>query len=477
MQEWLILTLALVAIVGLLVCCIILVSRYNGLRKRYGGIADLDIAVAKARRELERLATEHEKNVTEQASSLEALKTQYRAAKQTFDALTHEVSLVEENLADISFGLYKPHYDFQTPDEYKTELEAIREQQKLLIRAGEAARFATTWTVGGSQREGERMQKQYSKLMLRAFNGECDAAIANVTWNTATRMEERISKALEAINKLGSVMTVSVSRQYYDLKLKELRLKHELEEKRRAEKEEQRRIRQEMREEEQASREIERAKENAEEEEQRYEKALAEVRTKVAAASGAALETLGAKIKELEGRLQNAHEQKERALARAQLTRSGHVYIISNIGSFGDRVVKIGMTRRLEPLERIKELSDASVPFDFDVHAILYSEDAPRLEGMLHAAFEDKRINLVNPRKEFYAATVDEVETAMREKGLTAVLTKRAEARDYRETLSIRSEAAGETSNVIKSEFPDELPGSAVMATLPRPAGHSEAKD
>jgi len=457
----------------LLAGCIVLLIRYRGLRQRYGGIADVDAAVVKSQRELATLAAEHEQKLSEQKRALDTLSDEYRKAKSTYDALRHEISLVEENLEDISFGLYNPHYDFQTSDDYKAALDKIREQQKAMVRADAAARFEKEWTVSGSRAEGARMQKQYTKLMLRAFNGECEAAVANVTWNNVTRMEERVRKSFEALNKLGGVMTVSITPAYRDLKLEELRLKHELEEKCRAEKEEQRRIREQMREEEQARREIERAREDAEEEESRYEKALVEARAKVAAAQGAALETLGSRIKELEEHLRVAHEQKERAVSRAQLTRSGHVYIISNLGSFGERVVKIGMTRRLEPLERIKELSDASVPFDFDVHAILYSEDAPALEANLQAAFWDKRINLVNPRKEFFATSVDEVETVMRSKGLSAVLTKLAEARDYRETLSLRN-AATPISTANTTAFPDEL---LVGSSRGGPAPSSSATD
>lgn len=438
---------------------ITLLIRHSRLRRRYGAIVDIDAAVEKSRTELEHFTAEHERLTEARTKELGALDAEYRKAKSIYDTLKHDVTLLEENLEDISFGFYKPHFDYQTSDEYKTAITKVREQQKAMFRGGRAGQCDVEWTVSGSRTEGARMQKQYSKLLLRAFNGECEAAVANVTWNNVVRMEERITKSFDAINKLGGVMRISIAPDYRDLKLSELRLKHEYEEKRHAEKEEQRRIKEQMRDEERAQREIERAREEAEEEEARYAKALEKARAEVADAQGEVLDKVNDRIATLEQRLQQAHEQKERAISRAQLTRSGHVYIISNLGSFGERVVKIGLTRRLEPLERIKELGDASVPFDFDVHAILYSEDAPSLEAKLHEAFEGKRINLVNARKEFFAVTVDEIEGFMRSQGLTAVLTKLVEARDYRQTVALRK---GKTEPIAPDAsslqgFPDRL--------------------
>jgi hypothetical protein len=432
--------LAGIAVTATLLCGSLFL-RNRALRAKYGGIADAEATAVSARRSAESVAAEAEHTRQTNERELQALQEQHRTVKAHLDDLNRQVALVEENLEDISFGLYKPHFTFTDSDEYKARLDRVRGVQKEMVRAGRAVRFLTSWTVGGSRSEGERMQKQYMKLMLLAFNGECDANVANVSWNNVTRMEERIARSFTAINKLGSVMTVAIEPAYRDLKLEELRLKYELEERLHLEKEEARRHRAQLKEEEKARREIERAREEAEEDEARYEAALEEARADAGRAEGAKLDALQARIAELEERVRLAQEGKQRALSRAQLTRSGHVYIISNIGSFGERVVKIGLTRRLKPLERIKELSDASVPFDFDVHAILYSEDAPALEAKFHQAFADRRINLVNERKEFFSVAVDDVETFMRDQGLTAVITKMPEARHYRETITLRARA------------------------------------
>ena len=168
-------------------------------------------------------------------------------------------------------------------------------------------------------------------------------------------------------------------------------------------------------------------------------------------------------MKNFESKLDEARKRKERAVARAQLTKSGFVYVISNIGSFGNRIYKIGLTRRLEPLERIAELGDASVPFPFDVHAMLYSDDAPALEGALQQLVDAKRVNLVNPRREFYeGVSLDEIEAFVRSRGLSAQFIKIAEAREYRKTLAIRQER--ESAAATHKEQPEKF-GAELFAS------------
>ena len=163
------------------------------------------------------------------------------------------------------------------------------------------------------------------------------------------------------------------------------------------------------------------------------------------------------RIKSLESQIEEARKQKERALSQAQLTKSGHVYVISNVGSFGENVYKVGMTRRLEPMERISELGDASVPFPFDVHAMLYSENAPQLESALHDFLWERRVNLVNPRKEFFQASLDELERFAKERGLKVEFTKLAEAKQYRETLSVRQQQITQPTAQQSEKFPPSL--------------------
>jgi len=432
----------------------------HGLRARYAPIIDADAELASVKDQVSRATQGHQAFLSESNHLRVELTQEYARARATYETLTREISLLEENLEDISFGLYRPHFTFQTSEEYKTQLETLRNRERQLIHEGRAALCSLQWTVGGSAREGARMARQNMKLVLRAFNGECDAALTKVAWNNITKMEERVRKSFDAINKLGSVLQVSITDEFLHLKLDELRLTHEYEEKRRQEQEEQRSIREQMREEEKAQREMEKAREEAEREEARFEKALQRARAEAALATGEQVQGLNERIQSLEGQLEEARRQKERAVSRAQLTKSGHVYIISNIGSFGEHVYKVGMTRRWEPMDRVKELGDASVPFPFDVHAMLYSENAPELENAIHRFLDQRRINLINARKEFFQVTLDEIEKFARDRGITIEFTMLAEAKEYRETISRREQRA--IPSVQETEkFPPTLFGNA----------------
>lgn len=456
----------LIAVIAILVVQLSRKSRSNETLKsslnRYKDIIDIDSEVSKRKADFAILGSklsELEKVYKEKDS---ALNQDYLQHKAIYENLRKEVSLLEENLENISYGLYKPHYDYKTSEEFKQKLEEIINRQKQAIKNEMATYCPVKWEVGGNKAEGSKMTKYYSKLMLRSFNGECDSAIAKVRWNNIGNMEARIEKAYESINKLGSTHQITITKDYFDLKLQELRLEFELQEKLYQEKEEQRKIKEQMREEEKAQREIEKARKEAEEEEERNEKALQKAKAEIEKAKGQELELLTEKIKLLEENLQKAHELKERAISRAQLTKSGHVYIISNIGSFGDSVYKIGMTRRLEPMDRIDELGDASVPFDFDVHGMIYSENAPELENILHKKLEPKRINLVNLRAEFFNTTIDVIEVIINELNLNIQLTKIAEAKEYRKTLSIREVQRGASQKNEKEikedlKFPETL--------------------
>lgn len=366
-----------------------------------------------------------------------ALQIEAAAIEVELNRLRAELAPLDEEANLQSFGFYKPHYSYDTSDAYKREEERVHAAQAAMIKAGRAAVCDTEWQVGGSKAEGRKMTNQTLRLMLRAFNGECDAAVARVKYNNIGVMITRIRKSFEAVNKAVSVQQCRITDEYLALKISELQVTHEYQEKLQEEKEEQRRIREQMREEEIARRELEKAQADAEKEEKRYADALEKARTEVESAAGAKQDKLRAQIAELEQRLAEAHERKERAIARAQLTRSGHVYVISNVGSFGEHVYKIGMTRRLDPMDRIKELGDASVPFQFDVHAIIYADDAPGLENTLHRMFSHRRLNRVNERKEFFHVTIGEISDAVRANHGEIELTQLAEAEEFRKTLAL----------------------------------------
>jgi hypothetical protein len=354
--------------------------------------------------------------------------------------LKADVEAVEEARGLQEFGYYRPHYDFDTSEEYKKQLDSVRKKQKEMLKSNTACACETNWTVDGSRREGQKMVNQQTKLMLRAFNGECDAAVGNARYDNVVSLESRITRSFDQINKLGATQRVRLQTEFRDLKHAELHLAHEYQEKKQEEREEQRRVREAMKEEEKAARETKKAREDAEKEESVKRHALEKARDELSRTAGQQTAKLEALVSKLENELQAAIDRKAKAIARAQLTKSGHVYILSNVGAFGEGVYKIGMTRRLEPLERVKELGAAPVPFPFDVHAMIYSEDAPALESKLHRHFDTRRVNLVNLRREFFRVSLDEVRAAVAQRFGHVTFVTVPQAAEYRQTLALRKQ-------------------------------------
>ena len=194
--------------------------------------------------------------------------------------------------------------------------------------------------------------------------------------------------------------------------------------------------REKEREEREAQREYERAIKKALKDEEKAQEALEQKKREIAEAQNQEkIQKLQEQIQGLEKALVEARELRERAMSMAQQTKIGYVYVISNIGSFGKDVYKIGMTRRLDPMERVLELSNASVPFPFDVHTFIYSEDAPALEADLHRIFDSKKVNSINYRKEYFHVTLDEIKAALKEKGVDAQFVDEPDAFQYRESM------------------------------------------
>ncbi|MGI2107728.1 DUF4041 domain-containing protein [Shewanella frigidimarina] len=272
-----------------------------------------------------------------------------------------------------------------------------------------------------------------------AFNGKVDSALAKVKHDNFGKIKQEIIDAFALVNHNGAPFRKArINQRFLDARQEELKWAVSTHELYQMELAEQREIKQQIREEEKAQKEIEKAIKEAEKEERFIQKALEKARAELANANEEQRLEFQVQLADLESRLKEAEERGQRALSMAQQTKRGHVYVISNIGSFGENVFKIGMTRRLEPLDRVKELGDASVPFSFDVHAMLYSEDAPALEKDLHRRFNLESVNKVNPRKEFFRTSLAEIKQMVDLKGVTEVhWTMKAEAAEYRESLAI----------------------------------------
>lgn len=369
---------------------------------------------------------------------MESVRADYATKRQTLDQLEGRLAVYDERLAFAELGVYEAHFDFTDSEAFKKRIRAIRDTQKEVVRMKRAVTCATQWTVEGSAAKGRTMTDRQIRLTLRAFNNECEAAIANTRWNNINAMEKRIRNAGTQIDKMNASSQVIIEQDYLDLKLQELFLTHEYREALKREREERSEAARLAREEQKLVREAARAQKD----EEKYLELLKTAREEILGTDAAGLDRMHERIAGLEADLARAHEASERARSMAEMTRSGYVYVISNVGSFGDEIVKIGLTRRLDPDDRIKELGDASVPFTFDTHAMIYSEDAPALEAALHAEFDARRVNAANYRKEFFRVELDEVEQAVIRLAPDAAFFKDREAQDYHETLARRREEA-----------------------------------
>ena len=275
-------------------------------------------------------------------------------------------------------------------------------------------------------------------FIIDAFNGKADSILASAKSDNFGTLRQKLTDAFNLVNYNGMAFrNARITEVYFQLRLDELRLACILAEIHKQDIDEQRRIREQMREEEKARREIEKALRDAAKEEELLQKAMEKAKAQLEQANAEQRAAYEAQIAELERKYQEAEERNKRALSMAQQTKAGYVYIISNEGSFGQNIYKIGMTRRLEPLDRVRELSSASVPFAFDVHALIWSDDAPALESMLHKKFALSQVNKVNFRKEFFRLPLSEIRTELENCGLNVKWTISAEASEYRETLAI----------------------------------------
>lgn len=362
--------------------------------------------------------------ITQYTSDINTLNSEIRQKKS-------ELFSLDEALMFETFGLYQPKYSFVNAEAYKSELAKIRNKQKDAIKSGTAVTGNNNWTVNGSAAQGKKMVKDMQKLLLRAFNSECDELVDRVKYNNYDASVKRINASADAISKLGAMMGIAISNTYRQLKLAELTLAFEYAQKKQEEKEAEKELRARMREEARLEKEIEEARKKLEKEQSHYQNALSKILKQLEGAPDSQ-ELLDKKI-ELESKLADTDRAIKDVDYREANKKAGYVYVISNIGAFGENVYKIGMTRRLDPQERVDELGDASVPFNFDVHAMIFTDDAPKLENALHKAFENKKVNMVNQRREFFNVTLDEIKQV-----ITKNYDKTVEFFDYPEAEQFR---------------------------------------
>lgn len=378
-----------------------------------------------------------------QNTELDAKVKEYYQKSGELSDIINEIERERESLrqleVDTTIATYNfSDYDKITSEECKNEIAMLKTKEQQLIKSGQAV-------ICSVDREAKGMRKlcaNNERQILRCFNTECDNILLAVTFKNIDTLRNKLQKSFETLNKIFEVDNVQLTDKLLDIKLKEISLTYTAELKKEAEREEQKAIKAQMIEEEKVRREIEREKNRIEKEEHQFRNEISKLMKYLPKASDIEKQLYIDKIQELEDKLKLLEKDKENVLQREQNTRAGYVYVISNIGSFGENIYKIGMTRRLEPMDRVKELGNASVPFEFDVHAMIFSEDAPKLENILHETFRENQVNKVNPRKEFYNVPLEKIEEVVKNNyNATVTFTMIAQATQYRESLKLSTQS------------------------------------
>lgn len=400
------------------------------LKPEHNDIEKLRAEIEELRKTSDSISTE----VAEKNKKIDGLKDEIENLNKTINDKKKKIIDIDDNIEMQEYGMYSPHYVFANSDLYKAELVKIRNEQKQSIKEERACTGKTDWTVNGNASKGKAMIKDMKKLLLRAFNVECDDIVANVKISNFEKSIERIYKSSEQISKLGAIMNISITQSYINLKVKEVKLALDFQQKKQEEKERLKELKEQQREAAKVQKEIEAERKKLAKEQLQYTNALTNILSLIEK-KGESEELLNKK-KELENQLGEIEKAIEDVDYRSANERAGYVYIISNIGSFGENVYKIGMTRRLDPHERVDELGDASVPFNFDIHALIFSDDAPKLESALHRAFDGKKLNKINTRREFFNVSLDEIKSEVRKNfDKTVEWIDVAEAEQYRQSV------------------------------------------
>ena len=338
----------------------------------------------------------------------------------TSAADTDDFVILDDDQVLQQVGIYRYHHPLENAAAYQERLDELGTRIAEMVKAGRAIEASNLFTYDNSLAKGRNMVRDLGRLMLRAYNAEADNAIRTLRVGNVVTAKKRLEASRAAIAKLGRMMEMHVSDEFHALRLEEIELTADFLMMKQEEKEQAREERARLREERRVAQELKAERERLDKERAHLIKTLASLQ-----ASGTVDPGLQARLEAVDA----AIEQND---FRAANVRAGYVYVISNRGAFGEQVVKIGLTRRLEPQDRVTELGGASVPFRFDVHALFFSEDAVGLENELHKHFADRAVNQANPRKEFFFATPAEVRDVLQEKlGNLLEFTERADATEY----------------------------------------------
>ncbi|HEN9411367.1 TPA: DUF4041 domain-containing protein [Streptococcus agalactiae] len=370
------------------------------------------------------------------AKDILKLDDELKKRQSELKALQKEVIVLNDDLDLQEYGFFERKYKFSDSTKYKEELETLRKRQKQLVKDKKAGVIVRPMLLDNSKSKGRAMQNQLIKAMIRGFNGEVDAHLVKVTATNLSKKVDAVVKSFNQLNKMYSRNLVCLSNDYLELKISELQLAVEYELQKLEEKELLREQRAKEREDKKLQAELAAKRKQIEKDRKHFKQMLDNVEELLKTANEEEKEKLNLQLAEYQDKLSELDELEEDIDYREGHATAGYVYIISNIGAFGEDVYKIGVTRRLDPMERIRELGSASVPFQFDVHALIFSEEAFSLEKELHNRFEKNKINKVNGRKEYFKVPFSDIKAVLEEhKELAIELTEKAEAFEYRQSL------------------------------------------
>ncbi len=381
--------------------------------------------VGQAQRQLAELHQQYEAN----RSHVSHLANEIARAEVNLTRLREEIGDVQQRLFRADLGYYDFSHPAEASVELGLELAKVRAEAKAMVSNRTATTATRFFTFNDSHAKGRKFTSDMSKLMLRSYNAEAENCILKVRAGSLDSAVKRLQRAKDQAERLGKMIDLEIASRYHWLRTRELFLASQHLQAKALAKEAEREERGRLREEKQAQKEFEKERAKLVKERGHYEKLAEALKLK------GDMETLAeilAKLKQLDIDIKAVDY-------RVANIRAGYVYVVSNVGSFGDNIIKIGMTRRLDPMDRVRELGDASVPFRFDVHALFFSEDAVGVEAELHRRFADKRVNRVNLRREYFYATPAEVKEQLVDiAGTLLEFEETAEAEQYRESQRLR---------------------------------------
>lgn len=433
----------IVLVSGVALCVVAIISIVLILKKRNSILIkardNATKIIGSANKEKEEIILKAEKDTIPFQERIERLKI----ADTEITSRLKQSRLLIEDITDLSCR-YAADIELLTEDDllssqtYQEDRKEVKSRlKKLAVNAIDGVKGSNSNVNIGKFVSISAKADMAGALLLTTAEMLCSKTTANNGHQGLEKLSESIVATETLIKCFDSRATIN--KEFRKLLLKRLEIEIHFKKSKQIAKEEQKELREREREDSKARKEAEKIQKEAEKEEKIKGEAIFELEKRMAEQSESERSLHQEELDRLKAELNEAHQRLERARSRAQDTKQGHVYVISNIGSFGGDVLKIGMTRRVEPMDRVRELGDASVPFTFDVHALIESDDAPNLESILHKAFDSRRVNKVNRRKEYFNVNIEDIEAELEKLEINALINKVASADEYYQSIKLEN--------------------------------------